>query len=105
MARGMFPEPPEELQEQPLKIRYVSILAMSQQEALSQGLRAYRAEIAQVAAINPESTIKTDFNEYIQQYGTSLGVPAVVIRTKEETEQIQAAIQQAQESVLFLPSS
>lgn len=70
---------------------------MSQQEALSQGLRAYRAEIAQVAAINPESTIKTDFNEYIQQYGTSLGVPAVVIRTKEETEQIQAAIQQAQE--------
>lgn len=97
MARGLFPEPPEELQEQPLKIRYVSILAMSQQEALSQGLRAYRAEIAAVAEINPESTIKTDFNEYIQQYGTSLGVPAVIIRTKEETEQIQAAIQQAQE--------
>ncbi|MCK5602590.1 head-tail connector protein [Candidatus Pacearchaeota archaeon] len=97
IARGnLIKPPPQELQGMPLEVEYVSILAQAQKLAVAQGLRAYLAEVERVAAVNPETMIKSDLFEYLDQYGTVLGIPTKIMRPQEEVEAELAAIREAQ---------
>jgi hypothetical protein len=94
LEAGRIPPPPPELQGQPLEIEYISVLAQAQKLATAQGLRAYLAEVERVANLNPDSMLKTDLYEYLEQYGQLLGIPSKVMVPQNEVEQELAAIQQ-----------
>lgn len=93
--RGLVPPPPKEMQGQPLKAEFVSLLAQAQKLVTAQGMRTYLAEVERVAAIDEQSTVKTDLLEYLDQYGHIIGVPAKIIRSADETDAIIAEINEA----------
>ena len=95
-GKPMIPPPPQELNNVPIEVEYVSVLAQAQKLQVAQGMRAYLAEVERVASINPESMIKTDFFEYLDQYGNVLGIPSQIVISKDEVEKELAALREAQ---------
>lgn len=84
---GWLPEPPPELRNQPLNIRYVSPMANAQKSASAQGaLRLMDATIA-LAQVDPEAadTIDSDAAALVFQEGFS--APASMIRAPEKIAQ------------------
>jgi hypothetical protein len=104
MERGEFPPPPEELQGQPLKVEYISILAQAQKMiGLSAIDRLLNTTIG-VAATVPSVLDKVDWDQSIDELGERLGVPPALIVTDDRVVEIRAArakqeqaAQQAQE--------
>lgn len=98
LVAGILPPPPQELQGQVLKIRYVSSLALAQQ-AMSTGaidrLSGFTTGLVQGGAA--EALDKLNVDKAVERYGALTGAPAELIRSDEEVAQIrQARAQQAQ---------
>lgn len=91
LARKNFlPPPPDILQGQPLKVQFVSSLAMAQrsgQVGAIENLRLFVSELAQSGF--PEAIDKVDADEAIDQVSLITGVPSKIIRSDEEAAQIR----------------
>lgn len=98
--KNLLPPPPDILAGQPLKVQYVSSLAMaqrSQEVSALEGLRFFVSEMAQSGF--PEAIDKVDADEMIDQYSLITGVPSKVIRSDEATTAIrQDRVQQQQQA-------
>jgi hypothetical protein len=96
LRRGLLPPPPEELQGSPLKTEYVSLLAQAQRLVSASSIERYSGFIGGLAKGQAEAgqvpTIldKFDFDQAADEYADALGVPASVVRSDEEVEQIRA---------------
>ena len=93
---GLLPEPPQEIQGQPLQIEYVSILAQAQKAVATTAIREWIGMIAEIAQAFPDALMKVNAPEVVDQYGELLGIPVKLIRSDEEVEQAKA--QQAQQA-------
>ncbi len=97
MRRGVIPLPPQQIEGEELKVQYVSMIAQAQKQssmsAIEQGI-AYTASLAQG---NPEVLDKVNFDAALEEGLDLLGVPPVLLRSQEETQQIrrQRQLQQA----------
>lgn len=106
--RGMLPPIPSELEGQPLRIEYVSIMAQAQKLIGLGSLERFSQFIVPLAQIDPSVLDKVDRDEIIDQYAENAGVPPSVIVPDEEVAQIrqaraaaaqkQAAVQQVSEA-------
>jgi len=86
--KGLFPPAPPEVEGQEWEVEYISTLARSQKLANAQSMTTYLGEVERVAQLDEHSLIKTNFEEYLQQYADIIGVPVKVLRTQDEFEKI-----------------
>lgn len=98
MRNGLFPPPPEDLDQQPIKIEFISVLAQAQKIVAAQSINTHLTMIERIQAIDPDSALaSTDFLELLATHADIVGVPANISRTKDESEAIlQAIIEQKQ---------
>lgn len=96
---GIVPPPPPELQDQDLKIDYVSTLFAAQKAMRIGPLQQFVSLTDQVLAAHPDAAMKRNADEIIEQYADLTGVSAKVYRSEEEVRAIreqQQAAEQAQ---------
>jgi len=97
MNQGWILEPPEELQGQDLKVEYISVMAQAQKLIAIGSLERTAQFAMQIMAVQPDAGLKINFDQMIDEYGTSVGVPSKVIRTDEEVAGLRAQVAQAQQ--------
>jgi len=97
MARqGLIPTPPMELQGQPLKVEYLSIMHQAQKSTGLAGLDRLKQHAAEMAQISPMTMDKFNLDEISDEYAEILGVPPKVLRSNEDVAKIREARAQAQ---------
>lgn len=95
LKRGLFGEPPEELQGQEIKIEYISILHQAQKMVGVTAMEQTTGYIVNLAASRPDALDKIDVDEAIDQYSDMVGVNPKMIHTNEEVEALREARQKA----------
>lgn len=93
---GAIPPPPPELSEAEYKIEYISLLAQAQKLVMSQSMHAYLGMAERVAQLDPFTVHKTNWNEYLDQFGDMVGLPAKVMNDNEVPEGMKAQAQEQQ---------
>lgn len=110
--RGMFPDPPEELQGMSVKIEYMSILANIQKQASYSGIEllvnmaGLMAQMQAGAGRSPDILDKIDCDEIVDQIADMYILPAGVVlgddRVAELREQRKQAEAQAQQQAQMM---
>jgi hypothetical protein len=90
MRTGQIPKPPKELQGKEMRVEYISIMAQAQKLLGTTAVERLTAFVSQAAAVNPTVLDKLDFDQTIDEYGTMLGVPPVIIRPDDKVEVLRA---------------
>lgn len=94
--RGLLPPIPSELQGQPLRVEYISIMAQAQKMIGLAGLERLANFILPIAQVDPSVLDKFDRDEMIDQYADMAGVPPSVIVPDDEVSEVRA--QRAQQA-------
>ncbi len=87
---GKLPPPPEELQGQPFKVEYVSMMAAAQKMLGLTAIDRTAALTAQLAAAWPQALDKVDVDEVVDVYADMTGVPPSIVRPDDEVERLRA---------------
>ncbi len=104
MEAGILPPPPEELQDQPLKFEFTSVLAQAQRRAAMGGVDRIVAATASIAAAKQDQSVWDNLNtdKAIQKAAGYEGVDPEIMNDETTVQQIrqarQQAMQQAQEA-------
>jgi len=88
---GLLHPPPEELQGTSLKPEYISIMAAAQKMLATTGLQRLALFVIQLAAAKPDVIDKLDWDQLVDEYADSLGVPPSTILTDEAVEAMREA--------------
>lgn len=94
--QGLLPPPPQELAGQDLKVEYISIMAQAQKAVGLATLDRYLQMASTVIQIHPDSALKFDFDQVVNEYGDSLGIAPKLIRPDDKVAELRAQQQQAQ---------
>lgn len=96
---GRIPPAPPELQGQPLKVEYISVLAQAQKAIGNANIERYIGFVGQTAQFFPEALDKVDIDAAIEEYAEGVAVPPQIVRSEDEANQIREARakQQAQQ--------
>lgn len=95
---GKIPPPPEELQGQPFKIEYLSILAQAQKMMGVTALERLVSFAGAMAQYSPSVLDKLDFDQVVDEYSRMVGVSPEVVRSDDLVmQQRMARAQQAQQ--------
>lgn len=95
--QGLLPEPPEEIIGQAIKVEYLSPLILAQRMAAISAVDRFIGFISNVAGVDPGVLDNLDFDKTATRYANDLGVPADLIRSDEEKQQIRESRAQAQQ--------
>lgn len=87
LRRNMLPPAPPEIEDQPVEVQYVSILATAQQALAAAPTERWIGLIGQVAGVVPQVLNIPDWDELIRNYGLDIGVAAKNMKPKEDSEQ------------------
>lgn len=94
---GKLPEPPEEIQDMPIEVDFVSILAQAQRMIGMQQTERALGFTAQLAAVQPEVGDNVDGDALMRDYWDRAGAPAVGLRDERDRDAMrQQRAQQAQ---------
>ena len=93
---GLLPPPPPDITDAEYKVEYVSILAQAQKLVNSQSMQAYLATAERVAAFEPGSIAKTNWDQFLESYGDTVNLPARIVREDDEVAEIREAQAEAQ---------
>lgn len=94
---AMLPEPPEEIQDMPIEIDFVSILAQAQRMIGMQQTERALSFTAQLAQVDPSVSDNVDGDALMRDYWDRAGAPALGLRDERERDANRAArAQQAQ---------
>ncbi|WP_207877451.1 portal protein [Pseudomonas sp. 32_A] len=94
----LLPEPPEELGSTVVEADYISILAQAQKASAVTGLERIASTIGNLSAAFPEVRDKFDADQWVDEYGESIGVVPTVIRGDEEVAAIREQRAQQQQA-------
>lgn len=89
VRQGMIPPPPEELQGQPLKVEYVSIMAQVQKQIGLSSIERVTNYVGAIAAVNPEALDKFDSDKAIESYSERSGIDPDIIRSDDQVAEIR----------------
>ena len=99
MRSGLVPPPPQELQGMDIKVDYISMLAQAQKMVGTTAIEQTIGFIGNLAGANPDVLDNVDFDEVASEYADMMGVPARIMRTKEDVQAIrQEKIKAAEEA-------
>jgi hypothetical protein len=93
---GRFPEPPEELADQPLDIVFVSPLSQAQQAIGITGVERVIDAATRLSQVDPSVLKKFDAKEALEIIATLEGTPSKMLRDDEEVAAMEAAEAEAQ---------
>lgn len=93
--RGFIDPPPKGLQGMPLDIEFVSMLALSQKAAATNGMDRIAQIIGNFAPVYPEVKDLLDAEAFAREYNDLLGNPERIIRSPEQLAAIRQVQQQA----------
>ncbi len=97
VRRGLLPEAPPELEGTPLKVDFISTLAMAQQAVKTQDidrLAAFTGGLVQAGF--PEAAIKFDSQQAVDEYAAAIGTPPRVVRPDDVVAEIEQAQREAE---------
>lgn len=100
---GILPPTPEVLQGQPLRVKYISTLAMAQRAVATQGIDRLAAFTGNLLQLGFESAgRKFNAKQAVDEYAKAIGVPPSLVVPDEEVEaeEQQLAAMQATEQML-----
>jgi len=96
--RGLFPDPPPELENQELKFEYISLLSQAQKLITAQSINAHMTMLERVGQIDPNAVIaNTDFIEMLATHADVVGVPPKISRSSDESREFLSGLQRQQE--------
>lgn len=95
---GEIVDPPPQLEGEPLKVEYISILAQAQQAVGIAGIERTMGFVGNMAGINPDILDKIDFDQTVDEYSSMSGVPPTIIRSDDMVESLRAARAQQQQA-------
>jgi len=96
---AILPKPPKEIQNMPLDVEYISILAQAQKSVATSGIDRLIGVVGNAAQLWPEARYKIDIMDTIDKYANMLGTPAsTVVPSDQAREQIAQEQQQAQQA-------
>ena len=97
LRQGRLPEPPEELQGNPLKVEYISNMFMAQRLVGISSIERFTGFVTGLVqgTGNPQDWHIVDRDELILEYGERVGISARITRDVEEANAIRTAEQQA----------
>jgi hypothetical protein len=98
VRRGEIPPAPPELQGQPLRVEYVSIMASAQKATGLGAIQRTAQFVVELATSNPEVLDKVDLDQLVDEFATASGVPPKIIRDDATVAEIRKQRQQAQAS-------
>jgi len=101
---GILPEPPDDLDQEELKVEYVSALAKAQKLAGISNMERMVSLAGTIDAIIPGTIDKIDGDQVIDEAGEALDVPSKIIRSDEDTAKIRADNQQRDNMQVALES-
>jgi hypothetical protein len=93
---GLIPEPPQELQNVPVKIEYISLLAQAQRAVSTGATEKFFGFVGNLAAGKPDVLDKVDFDQALDVYGDNIGIDPSIIVGDEEVRKTRAARAQQQ---------
>lgn len=91
--KGLLLPPPAGIEDEKLEVKYVSILAAAQRNASVTSIERAWQTVGQLGSISPEILDIPNWDESIRHYYKQLGVPAITINSRQETERLRAARQ------------
>lgn len=100
--RGMLPPPPEELQGQPLRVKYTSVMAQAQKAVGIGSIERFIGFVGNMSQLFPTARDKVDVDNTIDEYGDALGVPTTITKSDEQVQaerEAQAQQLQAQQAL------
>jgi len=97
--KNALPPPPEEIQGIDYRVEYISLLAQAQKRLATANMRGFVGFVADIAQARqlPDAWDKVNIDKAIDAFGDAYGVPADIIMTDDEVEQIRRARQAAME--------
>ena len=103
---GVLPPPPQELQGVDLRVEHISIMAQAQKMVATAGIDRFTGYVGQLAQFDPSVMDKFNMDNAVDEYHSSMGVPANIIRSQNEVDEIrqqraQMAAQRRQEEQLM----
>lgn len=102
--RGMLPPPPKEIQGQPLRIEYVSVLAQAQKAMGIGNIERFVGFVGQLAQAQaaagapPDALDKLKTDELIDEYANGVAVPPTIVASNEEVAKIRSGRQGQQQA-------
>ncbi|HLA14767.1 MAG TPA: portal protein [Gemmatimonadaceae bacterium] len=93
--RGFIPPPPERLQDEPLKVEYISLMAQAQKSVMLGGLERFAQDVMQIASVDPSVLDVIDRDAMIRELAESTGVPPHLTLPEETVAETRAARAQA----------
>lgn len=97
VRQGLIPPPPKELEGQPLRVEYVSIMAQAQKMVGISSLERFAGFVGGMAKVDPTVLDKINGDELVDEYAMMTGVAPRIVRTDEEVGQLRASRQKAQQ--------
>lgn len=94
--RGELPPPPPDLQNQELKIEYISILAQAQRAVATGSIERGFSFVGNLAAVKPEVLDKIDADEAVDVYFDAVGVPPSIVVPDDKVAEIRKGRAQKQ---------
>lgn len=95
MRNGLFPDPPQELMKQPVKVDYISMLALAQKAMGIGNYERFVGVIGNMAGAYPEVRDKVNPDAFVDDYADKLGVSATLMHSDEEVARMRGARAQA----------
>lgn len=89
LRNGMFPEPPEEIQDIEIKVEYTSILAQAQKMVDIQAIDIWTAGVLQDAGVDPSALDLINFDEKNRHKAEMLGIPPKIINSITDVANIR----------------
>lgn len=94
---GILPPPPEEMQDAAMNVEYVSVIARAQKGDNTNTITQGFALLQNWAQMDPSVMDYVDTGAAVREAFKSMGVPASMLRSQEEVQNLQAARAQAQQ--------
>ena len=94
--RGELPPPPPDLQNQELKVEYISILAQAQRAVATGAIERGASFIGNLAAVKPDVLDKFDADEAVDVYFDAVGVPPSIVVSDDKVAEIRKGRAQKQ---------
>lgn len=99
LKAGVLPPPPEALQGKPLRVRYVSSLAMAQKAVATQSIEKTLQFVGVLSRMGWQDVIdKIDGDQTVDEYAAAIGVPPRIIRSDQAVDLIRQQRQEAQQA-------
>lgn len=101
--RGLLPEPPPELDNERLEVRYISVLAEAQRLVGIGSIERFTSYIGELSTVVPSVLDNVDFDNLAKEYAEATGIgaeniiPPEIVAETREVRAVQAAQQQSLE--------